>query len=216
MVDDIHLTEEEQIERLKGWWKQNAISILLGVGGGLGLVFGYQYWQQQRVSVAENASAEFQQVIENTTPELEALITTSNKFKTEYASTPYAVKVALLSAKHSVENNALDSAATELRWVVDNAKDTFTQHLARTRLASVLVEQNKLDEAKSLVSITNKGSFESNYHEIDGDIARLQEDFSAAKTSYEKALEAAGSDPYAEVLQLKVNKMNSLVSSQAK
>ena len=216
MVDDIHLTEEEQIQRIKDWWKQNAISIILGVSGGLGLVFGYQYWQQGKVDVAEAASAEFQQVVDNTQPNLEELNNISNKFKTEYASTPYAVKVVLLSAKYAAENNAFDSAATELQWVVNNAVDEFTQHLARTRLANVLVEQNKLDEAKSLVSIADKGSFESNYHEIEGDIARLKKDFITAKSAYEKALATIGSDPYAQVLQLRINKMNSLANTEAK
>jgi len=210
MVDDIHLTEEEQIERVKNWWKQNAISILLGVGGGLAIVFGYQYWQQQKVSIAENASAEYQEVVDNKTPDLDELTEISTKFKTEYAKTPYAIKVALLSAKYSVENNALDKAVEELRWVADNADDAFTQHLARTRLASVLVEQNKLDDAKSLIAVTDKGTFESSYYEIQGDIARLQKDFVAAKVAYEKALETIGNDPYAQVLQLRVNKMNSL------
>lgn len=216
MVDDIHLTEEEQVERIKSWWKQNALSILLGVGGGLGLVFGYQYWNQQKITVAENASAEFQQVVDNASPNLEELSNISSRFKAEYANTPYAVKVALLSAKHAVENNALDSAATELQWVVGNADDEFTQHLARTRLANILVEQNQLEEAKKIITIADKGSFESSYYEVEGDIERLQKNFNAAKSAYEKALETLGNDPYAQVLQLRINKMNSLANAEAK
>lgn len=212
MADNIHLTEEEQVERIKNWWKQNALSILIGVGGGLAIVFGYQYWQQQKLSLAESASAEYQSIADNKTPNLEELAVTSNKFKIDYKNTPYAVKVALLTAKFSVENDELDAAAAELQWVIDNAPDTFTQHLARTRLANVLVEQDKLDAASALIAITEKDSFESSYYEIEGDIARLKRNFTVAKASYNKALEIVGTDPYSQVLQLKANKMNSLTS----
>ena len=177
MADDIHLTEEEQVERIKQWWKQNGLSIVIGIVGGLALVFTYQNWQERKVKTTEKASALYEEIATNTQPDMAELTAQSTQFKQDYANTPYAEKVAFITAKHAAEKGDLETANTELSWVVENSKDSFNQHLARTRLATVLIEQQKLDAAKQLVNITDKGSFESNYLEAEADIARLQNDF---------------------------------------
>jgi predicted negative regulator of RcsB-dependent stress response len=39
---DVYTTEDQQVEALKRWWKENAKSILLGVALGLAAVFGWR------------------------------------------------------------------------------------------------------------------------------------------------------------------------------
>ena len=43
------LTEEEQVEQLKKWWKENGLSIVGGVVVGLALVFGWRSWQHHQL-----------------------------------------------------------------------------------------------------------------------------------------------------------------------
>ena len=38
-------TEEEQIEALKDWWRENGNSLLIGVAVALVAVFGFRGWQ---------------------------------------------------------------------------------------------------------------------------------------------------------------------------
>ncbi len=38
-------TEEEQVEALKDWWKENGRSLLLGVALALAIVFGWKGWE---------------------------------------------------------------------------------------------------------------------------------------------------------------------------
>ena len=44
MVDD-YLSDREQEEALRNWWRENWRWILGGVVLGLGLLAGWQYWQ---------------------------------------------------------------------------------------------------------------------------------------------------------------------------
>ena len=38
-------TEEEQVEKLKAWLKENGLSIVMGIVIGVGGIGGYNYWQ---------------------------------------------------------------------------------------------------------------------------------------------------------------------------
>ena len=37
-------TEEEQVEKLKAWLKENGLSIVMGIIIGVGGIGGYNYW----------------------------------------------------------------------------------------------------------------------------------------------------------------------------
>ena len=49
MVED-YLTDRDQEEALRNWWRENWKWILAGVALGLGLLAGYQYWQTYRAA----------------------------------------------------------------------------------------------------------------------------------------------------------------------
>jgi predicted negative regulator of RcsB-dependent stress response len=57
-------TEEEQLEALKRWWQENGRGIVLGVVLALGLGFGWQAWQTNQQTAAENASILYQQLLQ--------------------------------------------------------------------------------------------------------------------------------------------------------
>jgi len=43
-------TDEEQVEAIKQWWKNNGSSLLIGIGAALAIAFGWQAWQTSRPS----------------------------------------------------------------------------------------------------------------------------------------------------------------------
>ena len=59
---EVYRTEEEQIEAIKRWWKDNGNGILMGIGLAIALVFGWQSWQQNSRSKGEAASTLFNQM----------------------------------------------------------------------------------------------------------------------------------------------------------
>ena len=48
-IDDL-LDEHEQSERVRGWLRQNGAGLIGGVASGLGLIGGWQWWQQHQAA----------------------------------------------------------------------------------------------------------------------------------------------------------------------
>src|SRR5690554_8142037 len=49
-------TEEEQVQAIKDWWKSNGSSLLIGIGAGLAIVFGWQGWQSHQAQERAEAA----------------------------------------------------------------------------------------------------------------------------------------------------------------
>jgi len=63
------LSEQEQAERLKNWWKKNAAPVAGGVLLGLGAIFGYNWWSETEDKRREAASDLFAELVESVTAE---------------------------------------------------------------------------------------------------------------------------------------------------
>ncbi len=115
-------TDEEKAEEIKAWWRENGLSVVIGVGLALVGVFGWQQWQSHQLQKSEEASALFLQ-IENTPTVVE-------KLQSDYASTPYASLAMLAKAKQSVEKGEDTVAIEALQWAIDNTSDTEVKDVA--------------------------------------------------------------------------------------
>ena len=62
---NVYATEEEQVEALKKWWKQNGKSVLGGVLIGVAVIYGGKTWLQQHNRQIEVASAEYEAMIQD-------------------------------------------------------------------------------------------------------------------------------------------------------
>ena len=54
-----YLNDDEQVEALKNWWKENGKAVILGISLGIGSVIGWQGWDRYKISQNENASVIF-------------------------------------------------------------------------------------------------------------------------------------------------------------
>ncbi|NND81515.1 MAG: tetratricopeptide repeat protein [Gammaproteobacteria bacterium] len=209
MVDDILLTPEEQDERAKQWLKDNGMALVIGVGLGLGAVFGFNQYRAQQELHAEQASVLYSNVMERyAQSELADISAPLAQLKSAHAGTPYAAKAALVRAKQLAVND-LAAAAEELQWVIDNADEPGLQHAARIRLAKVRIAQGELDSARDLAAQQPYGGFDSHYLEILGDIAARSGDVDAAKDYYQQASVALSrvDSGYAAILELKSSQL---------
>lgn len=190
-----HLTEEQQVEAIKDWWKENGISVVLGLLIGFGGLFGWNYWKDYREDKTSEASAVYQQLL----TDLQANKTDAAKGQAEilvneYSSTPYATLGAFSLAKTALEANDMASAKTRLQWVLDNTHQEQFRHTARLRLARVLLSSNEVDAADTLIKDVKADAYVGPYAELHGDIALLRGDRQAARAAYTTALEASAED----------------------
>ena len=184
-------TDEEQVEHLKKWWKENGISIIGGIALGLIAIFGWRGWQDQLVVQGENASDLYEQMAtdvreeKGNDTEIEAI---ADQLTQDYNSTPYSTFSSLLQAREAVENDDIESAKTHLQCVLDNTNNDEFRHLARLRLSRLLLIEGDKDAALSLLETSDPGKFASSYHELRGDILLQQGDAKAAENAYTQAL----------------------------
>ena len=187
-----YLSDDEQAEALKKWWKENAVSIIVGAGLGFGIIFGWQGWQMFQTSQGEAASQLYAQ-IEQATKSGADFDNTATQLKADYAGTAYASYAAMQQAKVAYKAGNPDRARSELEWVMANAPDPVLVDLARLRLAALLVDQQQYDAAKEVIAAAGtfmKGDFE----QFQGDIARAQGDKVAALAAYQAAASSGVTD----------------------
>ena len=181
---EVYNTEEEQVQAIKQWWKDNATSLIAGIVIGFAVLGGYRYWTDTKQSQAQQASVLYSEVLASAKDKLK----NTETLKADYASTPYAALASLLIAKDNVNANELDKAILQLKWVVDNSVDSGIQHIAKQRLARVYLSQNNIEAADALVKGIKADGFSATYNELRGDINLAKKLPLQAKENYRLAL----------------------------
>lgn len=182
---EVYRTEAEQIQALKQWWNENGKAIIAGVVIGFAALFGWRGWQANLTTESLAASDIYQQMIGSARADQpETAQTHANTLLAEYKSTAYAHYAALLLAKYAAENTDYASAGEQLRRVMDTASQEQIRHIARLRLARVLLADNKFTDAQALLDGTDQGQFTPLYQELQGDIHIRQGNRDAARRAY--------------------------------
>ena len=203
----LDLQEQEQIDAIKGWWNENGKWLLLLVVvlvGGFAAVRGWQSYQNNQTSGASILYAELEQQISSKDPKRinDAAAAVMDKF----SATPYAPRAALLAAQVNIQVADLARAKTQLQWVIDQADESGLKHVARLKLASVLLDEKKYADALQLLSASADGAFESLYADLKGDVLSAQGKQDEARTAYQKALSKVDAQSqYRNLLQMKLD-----------
>jgi predicted negative regulator of RcsB-dependent stress response len=199
-------TEQEELEKLKSWWKTYGGSLVAGVALGLAILFGYRYWVDYRQTQREAASVLYDQLLDEVRARKPEASASGTKLIEEYASTPYASMAALLLARQAYESGDKAGARQRLEWVVANAEDSSTQHAARLRLARLLIEAGEIAQAATLAETKDTAGFESEYLELRGDLAVAQGKPEQAREAYRGALKQLPSgSQYRTALSMKLD-----------
>lgn len=204
---EVYRTEEEQVEALKDWWKENGRSVIVGAILALAAVFGWRYWQDTTRSQAEAASTLYQQMLmQLDAGEGREVVETARRIIAEHATSPYAALASLSLAQQAVDQGDLDGAAAHLRWVMDNAKVGEVRILAQVRLARVLIAQGRADDALQQLATIGGGTYTVVVEEVRGDAHLAQGRRADALKAYQAALSAAADVPAKQqMLRMKVD-----------
>lgn len=153
-------TEEQQVERLKEWWKENGTPLVIGAALGLTGFLGWKYWEHKQVAYQEAASDLYVKVSDILeTEKKEGLAESAEAVKSQYPKSSYAILSAFQLAKLAVENKSLDKAKSELNWVINNHKNNELATTAKIRLARILIEQEKFTEALPLLEMESESGY---------------------------------------------------------
>lgn len=186
-------TEEQQVEALKKWWKENASTVIAGVILGVAVIVGFRFYGQYKIQHADEAGAIFYSIVASS--DSDVAIDVQQKVDTlfnSYADTPYASMSALLAAKQQLNTGDFDNASKNLQWIIDNSAQPELQHIARLRLMRLLFARNNIDKALALGQIEYPQSYAAMYEELKGDLYVAQGDLEQARAAYDKAISNSG------------------------
>lgn len=186
-----HVSDQEQVEALKKWWKENGMAIVGGLVIGLAGVLGWQYWQSRSQDLAAQASDLYQQVVAATrADQTEEAVRLVDALRESHAESPYAALAAFVLAAGQVDSDRLSEAEPLLRWVMDHGSQGELGEVARLRLARVLLAQDKADEAVAIADGASQ-PFRAEADEIRGDAFLSKGDRARAREAYQSARAAA-------------------------
>ena len=186
-------SEDQQIEAIKKWWKENGASLILGLGIGVAALLGWREYLSYQTGHSAEASDLYQavqaQVVNNRLDD--AHIQKADLIRSDYSDTPYAALVSMAQAKFEYEQGDLESALMHLRWASDNSAEPDVQHVANLRLARILIAQSNYDDAEAVLSAAYPAGFTSGYEELKGDLYAARGETAQARVAYDKAINAA-------------------------
>lgn len=205
------LEEQEQIDALKAWWNQYgrlviaaAIAFVLGVAG----VQGWLYYKTQSAQKASDVFADLEEAARMGDAKRTADLT--RKLTDDYARTAYGARAALLAAKVSADAGDAKAAEEQLRWAADHARDDQTRALANLRLAAVLLDGKKYDDALKALTVAHPEPFAALFADARGDVYVAQGKAADAKLAYQTALDKLPkSSAYRNVVELKRDALGS-------
>lgn len=185
-------SEEEQIEAIKKWWKENGRSVVAGLAIGIGAVLGWNGWQSYQTGQARAASDVYQQLLAASDEgQSESVLKLVEKIKDSYGSTPYATYSNLFLVSEKVNAGDLEAAQKVLAEVVESPSDEKIKHIVLLRLLQLMLAQGEYDvalEAIGKVNLGQSGAFEAQYQEIKGDIYVALKRDSEARIAYRRAI----------------------------
>jgi predicted negative regulator of RcsB-dependent stress response len=191
---DENLTDQEQLDRLRQWWRENGWFLIGGVAIGLLAIYGYRQYFVYRDGESEAAAALYAQVKQaSDDSDAAAAETVYEQLRTDHPDHAYTYQAALLLARGELVS-APDSAADKLRFAMEGTSDPELAMVARLRLARALAYREQYDEALAVLAVESPGEFGGRISEIRGDIYAARGDTNAARTAYLEALVASGAE----------------------
>jgi predicted negative regulator of RcsB-dependent stress response len=200
-------TDDEKVEAIKKWWKDNGLSVAAGVAIGLAAVYGWRAWVDHREGVGQQASAAFEQLmVVSEGSDSAGALAQAEAIRQGFSGSAYASLADLTEAKVKLRADDPAGAMTALQRVVDQAPEPGLARIAALRLARIALDQGDLDRASAIAGkYADAGAFSGDFAAVQGDIAAAQGRVADARAAYERAIAAGAS--MSQLLRLKLDNL---------
>ncbi|MCE5181937.1 MAG: tetratricopeptide repeat protein [Betaproteobacteria bacterium] len=201
------LEEQEKIDELKAWWKQNGSTVLLGVAVFVAILGGMQGWRYYQKSQQQQAAQVYEAVQNGVRAKDKTRVRdAAGQLIEKYPATPYATRAALIVAGINYELGDAKSAKAQLQWVIEHAKEDGARDMARLRLAGILLDDKSYAEAMKLLEAQHQNSFDGLFADLKGDVLAAQGKIADASAAYKTALEKIDEkSTYRQIVQMKLD-----------
>ncbi|MGB1261916.1 MAG: YfgM family protein [Cognaticolwellia sp.] len=201
---DIHQTEEQQVEAIKGFWRDNGNAIIAGLAIGFAGFIGLNYYQDHKLQQELNTSEAYQNMMEAADLDNTTFESAGKAFIAENESSSYSMLTAMALAKEAAEKQDWSLAESYLTGAIEKSVDDGIKAIATVRLARVQLQLEQYEQALATLTPKLADSFDASVEEIKGDIYFKQGKTELARSAYQAAIDAAtdGANP---ALQMKLD-----------
>lgn len=200
------IEEEQEINQLKDWWKENGKTIIVAFILGVGGMFGWRYWQTHQAEQIAQASAQYDTLINSVQQDEQAKKANIEQFVQANSKTAYAVFALLDEAKKATEKQDFSAAEANLNQALTQSQDEVLTSIVALRLSAVQFQLGQLDNALSTLNQVKGESFNARKAILTGDIQVEKGDKVAAKNSFEQA-QQSGSQLEQQMAKMKLNNL---------
>lgn len=200
------IEEEQEINQLKDWWKENGKTIIVAFILGVGGMFGWRYWQAHQAEQIAQASAQYDALIYSAQQDEQVKKANIEQFVQANSKTAYAVFALLDEAKKATEKQDFAAAEVNLNQALTQSQDEVLTSIVALRLSAVQFQLGQLDNALTTLNQVKGESFDARKAILTGDIQVAKGDKVAAKNSFEQA-QQSGSQLEQQVAKMKLNNL---------
>ena len=200
------IEEEQEINQLKDWWKENGKTIIVAFILGIGGMFGWRYWQAHQAEQIAQASAQYDALIYSAQQDEQAKKANIEQFVQANSKTAYAVFALLDEAKKVTEKQDFAAAEANLNQALTQSQDEVLTSIVALRLSAVQFQLGQLDNALTTLNQVKGESFNARKAILTGDIQVAKGDKVAAKNSFEQA-QQSGSQLEQQMAKMKLNNL---------
>ncbi len=206
MAGSYDFEEQERLAELKAWWEDNRLYVIAAVIAAIVAYAAWQGWRWWGVRQAEDAALLYKPVAEAAKgKDAKKIADAAQPLIAKHPGSFYASESALIAARAAFDAGNLDEARKQLEWVLDKGVEEH-RGVARTRLASVLLEQKKYEEALKVLDANKEAAFAASIADLRGDVMLAQGRIDEARAAYKLAMEKAeGRSPVRNIAETKLN-----------
>ena len=187
-MDDL-LSEKEQIEQIRSWWTVYGGYVILGIAAGALMLFGINYYQNSKLQSQLDASSLYQELTDYVVDgDLDDAEIVAGRLHAEFSDTPYSAQAKLAIARLYMDKNRDQDAADALQELLAGSSGTELKHVARLRLAKILLYQDKAQEVVDLLEGQENTAFAAVYGEVLGDAYSALDRIADAQAAYQQVL----------------------------
>lgn len=202
---EIYDSEEEQVEALKRWWKENATATIVGLAMGIVSILGWNYWQDYKKERAAHASATYGQLLKALDEDKkESAEKLAERMQEQFKGTEYARFSGLFQAKLKSQQGDFASAKQILKAIAAEPNKQLS-NIARIRLVRLMLATGEYEQGLQVINevdANEAASYSANYDELVGDLYVALDRLDEARTSYQNALRNGQPSP---LLQFKID-----------
>ncbi|MDF1758218.1 MAG: tetratricopeptide repeat protein [Legionellaceae bacterium] len=188
----IYMTEDEQVEQIKSWWKKYNGILIVALSIMLLTISGFRYWDWRKDNTSQLASIAYEQMMLSfANKDYKSVQSYSSQLIDTYKDTIYADAARLTMAKVAVTRDKYESAKNSLNAVINSSKSTVIIDVARMRLARILIEEKAYESALLQLSNVKDSYYIPFVNELKGDVYAATGKNEEAVEFYNKAMAEA-------------------------